>query len=305
MNISINTYNLAPCGYKPYDHLLRAGWTNVSIAYQTLEFEALSGEGWSGYIDSIGEELERRGMRCVQTHLPYYDLLRDSGDSDAATDRVLERGIILASRLGAKWGAFHCRTAVKSGDNEQSFRDNLALLRRLLPVAREYGVGIAVENLPDFYPGVPVHLFGTDHRDVIRLADELNDPEHIGICWDFGHAHMNHVDQTAALREVGHRLRATHIHSNSGFNDDHLPVSLGTIDWDAMMRVLAEIGYDGSLSMEVLYPGDIVCGCNFDMPGFMESAEEFADEYFAHNYRCAALLLQKFREYSAQSGRQG
>mgnify|MGYP004664678153 CR=1 FL=1 len=298
MNISVNTYNISPSGYKPYDHFLRAGWTNVSIAYQTLEFDALAGDGWREYILSIKDELDRRGMRCVQTHLPYYDLLRDSGDSDAATDRVLERGLILTSMLGAKWGAFHCRTAM-DGDNERSFSDNFALLSRLLTVAREYDVGIAVENLPDFYPGVPVHLFGTDHRDLIRLSDALNDPEHLGVCWDFGHAQMNHVDQTAALREVGSRLRATHIHGNSGFNDDHLPVALGTVNWDEMMRVLAEIGYEGSLSCEVLHPGDKVCGCSFEAPGFAASSELFADEYFAFNYRCMALLLQKFNEYSA------
>ncbi|HBP39014.1 MAG TPA: hypothetical protein DD640_09810 [Clostridiales bacterium] len=304
MNISINSYNLCACGYKPYDHMQRAGWNNLSIAYQVQEFDALAGDHWKDYILSIKEEFDSRGMHCVQTHLPYYNLLRDSSESDEATDRVLERGVILCSMLGAKWGAFHCRTAIKKGDsqeaNEQSLRDNLALLKRLQKFAREYGVGIAIENLPDFYPGVPVHLFATDYHDVIRLADELADPEHFGVCWDFGHAHMNHVDQVQALREVGSRLKATHIHSNAGFNDDHLPISLGTINWDEMMRTLAEIGYNESLSMETLWPGDKVCGCTFEMTGFTQSMEQFADSYFTHNYQCAMILLEKLHAFRAK-----
>ncbi|MBQ7153137.1 MAG: sugar phosphate isomerase/epimerase [Clostridia bacterium] len=317
MNISINTYNRGPCLYKPYDHMLRAGWTNVSIAYQQQEFEALAGDGWMDYIRAIKDELDSRGMRCVQTHLPYYDLLVDCEQSDEAIDRVMDRGVILCAMLGAKWGAFHCRTSYKYACTQKghdvAYTANLAMLKRMQKIARDYGVGIAIENLPDYVirtmPGdssvslePPVHLFGTNYHDIIALADELDDPEHIGICWDFGHAHMNHVDQVKALREVGTRLKATHIHSNSGYNDDHLPISLGTINWDDMARVLAEIGYDGSLSLECIWPGDRVAGCSFEQPGFFGQMEQFAEPYFAHNYRLAVILMDKVRKYRGEMG---
>lgn len=207
MNISINTYNRGPCLYKPYDHMLRAGWTNVSIAYQQQEFEALAGDGWMDYIRAIKDELDSRGMRCVQTHLPYYDLLVDCEQSDEAIDRVMDRGVILCAMLGAKWGAFHCRTSYKYACTQKghdvAYTANLAMLKRMQKIARDYGVGIAIENLPDYVirtmPGdssvslePPVHLFGTNYHDIIALTDELDDPEHIGICWDFGHAHVNY-----------------------------------------------------------------------------------------------------------------
>lgn len=302
--ISINTYNASSIGYKPYDYFKQAGWENLSIAYQVEEFSALASDDWMDYVLAIKKEMDSRMMRCVQTHLPYYDLLRDSSDSDETTDLVIERGIRLCAMLGAKWGVYHCRTSFKYGDsqkgNEQSFYDNLKLLRRLLKVAREVDVGIAVENLPDFYPGVPVHLFATNYHDVIRLVDELDDPEYVGICWDFGHAHMNHDDQATALREIGPRLKATHIHSNYGFNDDHLPIALGTINWDEMMRVLAEIGYNESLSIEALWPGDKVSGCTYEMPGYAKSLEQFAVSYFRHNFEIVKILQENLSSFKKQ-----
>ena len=187
MNISINAYHQGPCPYKPYDHMLRAGWTNVSIAYQPQEFEALSSDGWKDYVRSIQRELDSRGMRCVQTHLPYYDLLADCEDTDEAIDRVMDRGVMLCAALGAKWGAFHCRTSYRYAGtrkgHDAAHKANLAILKRLQRIARDCGVGIAIENLPDYVIRTmpdnstvklepPVHLFGTDHHDIIALADE-------------------------------------------------------------------------------------------------------------------------------------
>lgn len=295
LTLSVNCYNVSPTGYQSYDHFRRAGFESVSIAYQSLEFDRLAADDWKDYAASIRRALDERGMRCVQTHLGYYDLTRDSDDSDPVTDKVMDRTVMLCGMLGARWGAYHCRTFFRDPTDERSFEANYKILRRLQPIAQDYGVGIAVENLPDYYDPAwgGAHLFATKYKDVIRLADAMEDPAHFGVCWDFGHAQMNHTDQTAALREIGSRLKATHVHSNSGFNDEHLPVALGTINWDEMMRALAEIGYDESLSLEVLWPGDRVSRTNFEMPGFSAAQEDFADEYFTFNYRCGVKLLEK------------
>ncbi|MBQ4563687.1 MAG: hypothetical protein IJA58_04310 [Lachnospiraceae bacterium] len=41
------------------------------------------------------------------------------------------------------------------------------------------------------------------------------------------------------------------MHDNLGDSDDHLIPFLGIIDWYAIADVLAEIGYEGDLSMEL------------------------------------------------------
>ena len=66
-----------------------------------------------------------------------------------------------------------------------------------------------------------------------------------------------------------------------------------------MARVLAEIGYDESLSLECIWPGDRVAGCSFEQPGFLGQMESFAEPYFAHNYQLAVMFLEKVRKYRA------
>ncbi|MBO5369797.1 MAG: sugar phosphate isomerase/epimerase [Clostridia bacterium] len=55
----------------------------------------------------------------------------------------------------------------------------------------------------------------------MELCDSF-ESENIGICWDFGHAHLASVDQLRGLQTVGKRLVCTHIHDNFGNGDDHL-----------------------------------------------------------------------------------
>ena len=75
----------------------------------------------------------------------------------------------------------------------------------------------------------------------------------VGACWDFGHGNRCFVDQTAQIRTVGHRLRATHVDDNMGLGkeDLHTVPFLGTVKWAKIMPLLTEIGYDGCFNYEL------------------------------------------------------
>ena len=77
--------------------------------------------------------------------------------------------------------------------------------------------------------------------------------DNIGICWDFGHAHLTGLDQVQALEYVGKRLKITHIHDNFYNNDHHIIPTIGLIEWDKIMPVIEKIGYEGPLTLEVDY----------------------------------------------------
>mgnify|MGYP006340743297 FL=1 len=49
---------------------------------------------------------------------------------------------------------------------------------------------------------------------------------------DTGHAHVNGWDLAKVVQDLGPRLKACHVHDNSGKGDEHLPVGQGTIAWD-------------------------------------------------------------------------
>jgi sugar phosphate isomerase/epimerase len=76
----------------------------------------------------------------------------------------------------------------------------------------------------------------------------------VGVCLDFGHAHLLGEVGDAIEALSGH-LATTHVHDNRGRSDEHLPPFEGTIDWDAAIMGTQKIGYDGVLMFEAAGQG--------------------------------------------------
>ena len=90
---------------------------------------------------------------------------------------------------------------------------------------------------------------------LVRLIEDQLDGLDVGICLDYGHAHLM-GDLADAIEMVSGHLWTTHVHDNGGRADDHLVPFSGTIDWDAAMMATQKIGYDGLLMLEVADNGD-------------------------------------------------
>ncbi len=91
----------------------------------------------------------------------------------------------------------------------------------------------------------------------MHLIEEELDGVDVGICLDYGHAHLM-GDLGEAIETVSGHLWTTHVHDNGGKRDDHLVPYAGSIDWDAAMMETQKIGYDGTLMFEVADTGDPV-----------------------------------------------
>ena len=98
--------------------------------------------------------------------------------------------------------------------------------------------------VPNYYP---VHRYCQEPEELCEVADALG----IGVCWDFGHAHINAQKQSEALAYVGSRLKVVHVNDNFAYGDDHIPPFCGSIDWKDAMKGLADIGFAGLLNYEV------------------------------------------------------
>jgi sugar phosphate isomerase/epimerase len=93
---------------------------------------------------------------------------------------------------------------------------------------------------------LPAHV-GTLSADVRAFVDHLNSP-YLGICFDTGHAHVvsdeGVVEGTAAaFAALRDRIIAFHLADNSGAKDHHLQPPYGSIDWDAVVPAIQEVGY--------------------------------------------------------------
>ena len=76
----------------------------------------------------------------------------------------------------------------------------------------------------------------------------------VGICLDFGHAHMD-GDLIDAIETVSEHFVTTHVHDNRGRADDHLVPFEGTIDWAAALTAVQKVGYEGPLMFEIAAHG--------------------------------------------------
>lgn len=88
---------------------------------------------------------------------------------------------------------------------------------------------------------------------LVALIDDDLDAPHVGLCFDFGHAHLS-GDVVDALEGASGHVIATHLHDNRGVRDDHLWPFDGTIDWGASLMTLQKLGFEGA---HVLTPAAI------------------------------------------------
>jgi sugar phosphate isomerase/epimerase len=90
-----------------------------------------------------------------------------------------------------------------------------------------------------------------------RLIEEELEGLDVGICLDYGHAHLG-GDVVEAIETISGHMVTTHVHDNGGSRDDHLVPFAGRIDWDTAMMSTQKIGYDGVLLFEVGDTGNAV-----------------------------------------------
>ena len=115
----------------------------------------------------------------------------------------------------------------------------------LVKQAEPLGVQIAIEVIPN-----ELSRAGS----LVHFVENVLEGSGIGICLDFGHAHMD-GDLVEAIETVSEHLVTTHVHDNRGRSDDHLVPFDGTIDWPGALTAIQKVGYDGTFLLEIAAHG--------------------------------------------------
>jgi len=189
-------------------------------------------------------EAVRRGEMVA----PYSTASGDEGRRAAAVAEV-KAALAIATRIPFRVLVLHLGvpTATRPAANDNQPAAARRSLEEIADAARAVGVQVAVEVMPNPL-STPLNL-------VRLIEDESDDLDGLGICLDYGHAHLM-GDVGEAIEEVSGHLISTHLHDNRRRSDDHLPPFAGSIDWDMAMMETQKIGYDGVLMFEVADTGD-------------------------------------------------
>ena len=178
---------------------------------------------------------------------PSLSLASADAERRAAAFAEAEQALYIARRMPLKVLVVHLglpRTQSTSpADNSRDgARRSVEELQRL---AGPLGVRVAVEVIPN-----ELSRAGS----LVHFVEEDIDTADVGVCLDFGHAHMD-GDLLDAIETVSGHVITTHVHDNHRRNDDHLVPFDGSIDWPSAMTAVQKIGYDQTLLLEIAAHG--------------------------------------------------
>jgi sugar phosphate isomerase/epimerase len=239
-----------------HDHLVRAvrhGFDTIELFADRPHFDYRD----EGSIAALAEWLQASGLTLHSVHAPIWDretrsrseplsvAATDERRRDAALDAA-RATLAIAARIPYRYLVVHLGIVSSDVSPDENRLDAARRsLETLAVLAGEVGVGVAAEVIPNAIssPAALVHL----------IEEELDGVD-VGVCLDYGHAHMM-GDLGDAIETLSGHIWTTHVHDNRGERDEHLVPFAGTIDWDAAMMETQKIGYEGVLLFEVAGAG--------------------------------------------------
>ncbi|HEX4169331.1 MAG TPA: sugar phosphate isomerase/epimerase family protein [Bryobacteraceae bacterium] len=195
--------------------------------------------------DAIRRALDENQLGCTVCSVlpPELSLITDDAATRKKTVAHLSDCIKQTAEAGAKViaGPLYSPVGFLPGRRRTTQEWNSAVegYQQLGPVLKSYSVDLCIEPLNRFET-----FFLNTTADAVALCDAVGDPA-VGILWDTFHANVEEKNLAAALRLGGAHIK--HVHTCE--NDRGIP-GTGHVDWPAVFQALANIGYDGWLTIE-------------------------------------------------------
>ncbi|MBR4286972.1 MAG: sugar phosphate isomerase/epimerase [Clostridia bacterium] len=235
--------------YKAIDILSEAGYDAIDFSQFDKEiYESLDDKA---YYTEIRKYAEDKGLCFNQSHAPFASSFEDEERTAKRFDEIVN-AIKRASYLGIKNIIVHPCQHLKydvEGNPEKLFEYNMEFYSRLIPYCEEYGIRVALENMWQ-YTGMVNHSTCSRPDEFVRYLDGLNNDCFVA-CLDLGHAALVRENIGDFIKKLGNkRLQCLHVHDVDGTNDSHTLPFYGSINWDKVMRALAQIDYKGDLTFE-------------------------------------------------------
>ncbi|SRR5579872_228783 len=218
------------------DGLARNGVQAIEIfaARQHLDYA-----NRKAHVREISEWFRGSGVPLHSVHAPLYSDYEWGRTGSppvnvASTDRAarvdamdeIKRALEIAEQIPFRFLIQHLGTP-NEGFDEKKFEAAMTSVEHLRAFAKPLGVRILLENIPN-------DLSTPDKLTEMIHAAHFDD---VGICFDFGHAHMmGSVGE--AFEIVRPLVYSTHVHDNDKNRDAHLWPGNGTIDWKQAMELL-------------------------------------------------------------------
>ena len=232
-------------------HIAAHGFEAVELFATRAHFDYKSAEAAA----DVAEWLSDTSLTLHSIHAPIVERMEKgrwvgafsnaSSDESRRKQAVAEAQAVLALAAQIPFRYLVLHLGVPTTEQQHASDNQAGAARRsveeIAAAAERVNVRVAVEVIPNAL---------SDAASLALLVEEQLEGLDVGVCLDYGHAHLM-GDLGEAIEELSGHMWTTHVHDNHGKKDDHLPPYAGTIDWDAAMMETQKIGYDGRLMLEV------------------------------------------------------
>ena len=233
------------CGFTCVDYDIKADYLNGD---------------YEEHAQRLRKNLAELGMSAPQGHAPIQNPFETGDGTDV---EIFLRALDFCKIAGIPQVVIHS-CEIKGASREEFIEKNVDFYRRLIPCMEKTGVCVLLENIGHYEQD----YYLRNGMELRELIDRIDHPM-FGACWDVGHANLfwkKDCEQYSSVVALGDKLKALHVHDNAGYFEKshrHHRIDMHTIpyfslydsvNYDALIQGLIDIGYQGTFNFEVNVP---------------------------------------------------
>lgn len=255
-----------------------------------------NGDGYAAYAKEVNQIAQDNGVRFNQAHAPFIFHTSFLPDWNREILPLQLRCMEACALLGIPHMVVHPVHHLPYNRHGRAGETNADIIWKLnqeyyhllQPYAKRFGVKICLENMfgEDARRGCIVPDMFSSPQEYAQFYDSLEDTDNFICLVDTGHSGIVGEDAGDTIRVLGSRLKALHINDNDFRSDGHLIPFQGKIDWEDVMKALAEADYQGDFTFEALHLYEGFC-------------EEFYPVSAKYLHDVGRYLIGRFEHYRA------
>ena len=198
-------------------------------------------------VNRVKEELDKRGLGCSTLStgqargLEGLSLIGVSADVCKKTQERFMQHIDAARILGSKVTIGLMRGLGSAASMDKDLKDLKEAMLPLIDYADKKGVTLCLEAINRYETA----LLNSAESTVDFIANELGNPDSVGILWDLFHANIEDIGFERSIKAMGKKLQHLHL-----ADSNRMFPGYGHMDFNAILKAVKDSGYTEYCSFE-------------------------------------------------------